>query len=264
MSKVHKGQTLVIVFFLMLLALSIGIVISQRFVNNFRMDVRIDDYSKATGVTDALVEKLLGVPYTQLIDYVNNNNCGSDCSLTITYPEGNATATGLLSRASSITGSYTLSAEVDDTVEIDLATYAGSNLTICWNNQASVYAALVYTSSGVVNIQPYAYNATGNLLDNGFSTALAQSGYGSCFTINMTGTVNLLRLKPYYQNTSFIIIPQAGVSLPSQGVTINVTGRFNEAVKNTIVVKTTPSAPTIFDNIITQTSPDHPLSNKIN
>jgi hypothetical protein len=264
MLRVRKGQTLIIVFFLMLLALTIGITISQRFINNFRMDIRIDDYGKATTATDALLERMLSVSYTDLLDYVNNNSCGANCTLSIAYPTGSATATAVLSRASAIAGPYTLSAEVDDTVEIDLNTYAGSNINVCWNNQASVYASLVYTLSGVIKVQPYAYNATGNLVDNSFTSASAQGSYPSCFTIVMIGTPNLLRLKPYYENTSLIIIPQTGVSLPSQGVTINVTGKFNDAVKNSIVLKTSPSTPTIFDNVLTQTSEDAPLSNKIN
>jgi len=263
--KMQKGQTLVIVFFLMILALSIGVIISQRFISNFRMDIRTDDYGKATSVADALLERLLSAPYTQLADYIQNSNCGTNCTLQIPYTGGlAANASAVLSYSSASSGVYSMNLGVDDTSEINLTSYAGGNLDICWNGAASLYAAYVYTQSSVVKILPYAYNATGSLRDNFFSTATALNGYNSCFTVTTANTPNALRLKAYYEDTTVSVSPQSGVTLPSQGITINVTGTYMEAVKNSIVVKTSPSVPTIFDNAITQTSDDEPLSNKLN
>src|SRR3989338_410727 len=84
----QKGQTFVIVLMIMILALSIGLTVSSRFIKNLRNVVGSDNSSKATGVAEAAIERILLIPTDTLTSYINNNTCGSDCALQIVDSTG--------------------------------------------------------------------------------------------------------------------------------------------------------------------------------
>jgi type II secretory pathway component PulK len=67
----QKGQTLVIVLFIMVVALTIGVIISNRFIKTLRDISQSDSSSRALAVAEAAIENILLVPQETLEDYVN-------------------------------------------------------------------------------------------------------------------------------------------------------------------------------------------------
>ena len=75
----QKGQTLVIVLLVMILALATGLIVSNRVIQGFKRSVKIDSSVRALGVAEALVERILTLNSGTLDDYIANNSCGSAC-----------------------------------------------------------------------------------------------------------------------------------------------------------------------------------------
>jgi hypothetical protein len=255
----------VVILFLVLLALSVGIVISSRYVRSLRSTIRMDSASRALASAEALAERILGVSYATLSGYIDNSNCTDDCTLTITYPDGqDATALATLSYMTSMSGPYLASVSEGEAYEVSLNGYAGGSLDICWDDGASIYAAYVYEDSGSYDMSVSSYNPTGSIEPNGFDVASGSGDYTSCFSISMDNTPELLRLRPYYDDLIVSIIPESGYDLPGQGIEITVMGTSGETSREVSLLKTRPMTPAIFDMVLFQRSLTDPLSNSGN
>ena len=73
----------------MIVATTIGITMSSRFISTLKGFVRTDDSSKALKAAEGIVERLLVVPFDTLEGYINFGSCGNDCVYTINEPNGN-------------------------------------------------------------------------------------------------------------------------------------------------------------------------------
>ncbi len=261
----EKGQVIIIATFIMVLALAIGISVSNRFISGIRNISEADNSSKALSMAEAAVEKILLLPGTTLESYITNNNCGSDCQLEIVDTTGQRLrATVTLSYTGQSTDqAYPLDLLEGQTVEVFLQGYtSGQNVYVCWNTDASVEAQYVYTQSGATLVTPYAVNAASSThSENYFSTATSLFGYNSCVTIPATNTPQALRIKPYYRETEVFVLPAAGYGLPIQGIQIEAIGSAGNARRKVTVVKTNSYVPTQFDYVLYQKSDSQALSN---
>jgi hypothetical protein len=262
-AKNQKGQVLVAVFFLMILALGIGITISSRYIKNVKSFVQADDTSKALSVAEAAVENILLIPDFTLEEYVDLGTCGDDCYLEFTDNTGRTlSATVTLSYLGSGSESYFLPVTITESSQVLLNGYGeDAELYVCWDDPASIHALYIY-EDGDIESDAYAYNAVGSSYsDNNFDEAAAAHGHANCFTINTWDTPLLLRLKAYYEDSDVYIISSGGNSLPIQGILIDSVGTAGDAVKRVQVVKSKPAPPTIFDYALYQSSEVDPLSN---
>ncbi|MBU0534760.1 hypothetical protein KKC62_01095 [Patescibacteria group bacterium] len=263
----EKGQTLLIIVLLSFLALSVGIVVSNRFIKTLRDVSESDNSSRARAVAEALVERLLIVSNATLGDYINFGSCGTACSLEINGFLGQVVrADATLSFAGASADPFEIAGKNGEVSQITLVSYAtNSSLDVCWSGGASVYASYIYDQSGVIAADIYAYNPVGYTgYINNFSDAISSHGYPNCFTVSTPYTPKVLRIRPINADATIIIVPSGGHSLPSQGVLITSIGRAGDAVKTVKVLKSSASAPEYMDFVIYQKSTTDPLSNRPN
>lgn len=265
--KDQKGQTLLAVVFLMLMALGVVVSVSERFFKNIRMFATGDSNVKATAVAEALAERLLAQENSVLETYITN--CGSNCSLSVTDPRGIvASATATISYLGNL-ATYSLPVTTDAVAEVNLINYPNNrNLWVCWNYSGSgslapsLYGIFVNGNSGSYGTDTYAYNSVGSTNTfNGFSSAAALYGYNSCFRVDGRTAPKLLRLKSYYSNVTVTIVPDTGLTIPQQGIQIDVTGSSGGTVKTLTVTKSPVAMPLDFDYTLFQKSTSEPLSN---
>ncbi|HLD51189.1 hypothetical protein A2450_00945 [candidate division WWE3 bacterium RIFOXYC2_FULL_40_11] len=262
MNSAKKGQTLIIIFFLVLLALSIGITISTRYIRSTRSIIRTDNSVRALAGAESLAERLLANSYAVLQDFISNNSCGSSCILDITYPEGQIMhAVATLSETSTAEAVLSFNVNQSDVYEISLSGYTGNAVRLCWDTNASIYASYIYSSGSTTSMNTYAYNPTSSILGNGFSTAAASEGYNSCFDVPITNTPRLLRVRPYYEDSLVHALSSIGSTFPIQGILIEVSGTSGDSTRHVKVEKTSPMLPSIFDMVVLQKSLTDPLSN---
>ncbi len=267
MPNSQRGQTVVAITFLMLIALGIGVTISTSFFKNLRMVANIDSAGRALGVAEAAAERLLLESQQTLQDYITYGNCGANCTLQITGDDGvDATATVVLSYVGNSTENYQIALKKTETTEVNLTGYPnGQNVSVCWNSLTgdlpAVTVLFFYGTSGSYSTDNYAYNSIGSTYSNGFSTASSNYGYTNCFTV--TGKTNpvALRIKPLYADVTAFVVPTAGATIPMQGILITSTGVFGDALKTIKVTKSFSHSPTLFDYVLYQKTPDYPLSN---
>lgn len=267
--KDQRGQTIVSVIMIMIIALSVGISVSTRFIKSLRNTSRTDESSRAYAISEALVERILTIDYETLVDYVQFNNCGSSCTLQIIGADGvvsNATAT--LSFAGGSNSAFPINLKTDEVFEISLLGYPnGTNLNICWNQPISgdlpsITATLIHGLDGNYQADAFSYNSIGSIYSaNNFSVATAGYGYDNCAQI--TGTTNMvaLRVRSIYNNIDAYVLPASGVNLPSQGISISSIGTVNETERQVNVILSGPYLPIQFDYVLYSKSFDLPLSN---
>lgn len=263
----EKGQTLVAIVILMVLALTVGVSISNRFIKSLRDMSQSDNSSKALAVAEAAVERMLLLPNEILEGYINFGNCGTDCVLEITGAFGQKVRADVaLSFIGSSNEPFQIKGKEGAVSQVALDGYTSESIiTVCWDDSSSIYASYIYDQSGVIKSNIYAYNAVGYTgFDNGFTEAASSQGHQSCFNVTASYTPKLLRIKPFSSDPFIYVIPSGGQNLPSQGVLITSTGRAGNAIRVVKVLKATSSAPEYFDFVIYQKSETDPLSNRTN
>lgn len=263
--KDQKGQTLIIIFILMVLALSIGIAISSRYIKTLNILTTGDNASRAHAVAEAAIEHILLLPISTLEDYAQNGTCGTDCTLEITADDGQLiTATVELSRLGSSEDPFLVELEQTSTSQVVLAGYPdNTDLNVCWNeSDMSVHAIFIQGTRGDYTSDSMSYNpTTTSHPENNFDMASPSMGYNHCFTFNSQTDPSMLRLKSYYQDSSVMVIPSVGANLPTQGILIESIGTAGNSIKKVSVIITDPILPAVFDYALYQKSDTEPLSN---
>lgn len=260
-----KGQTLVAIVVLSVLALTIGILVSNRFIKGLRGITESNNSSKALAIAEAAVERLLLIPNETLEDYINFGSCGETCVLELVGGLGQRIRADVnLSFAGNSNDTFDLQAKDGEVSQVNLSGYtSGRSIDLCWDDGASIYASYIYEDGSKVKADNYAYNPVGySGFDNGFSNASSNYGYLSCFSIIARDMPKLLRIKAYYTDSFIHVVPEASQIVPKQGVLITATGQAGNAIKIVSVLKSTATAPEFFDYSLYQKSPDDALSNR--
>ncbi len=265
----EEGQILVIIVILMVVSVAIGVSVSTSYLKRINRFSSVDTATRATGVAEAAIEKLLLRDITTLSNYIQNNTCGSDCSLQITGIDGlTGSAVVQLSYLGNSSANLEVSLKQSEVYEVSLSGYPSSkNVSVCWNTPASgdypsVFANYIYGTSGNYNVVSYAHNTSGSLNSaNGFSAATANNGYSNCFSIIGQLNPQLLRLKTEYADIDAVVIPAQGTVFPKQGILIESIGTVSGVSKKITVKKMYESVPYEFDYTIYQKSLSEPLSN---
>ncbi len=264
----ESGQVFVGIVIVMLIALTLGVTVSTRFMSTLRMNTQADELTRALGVAEAGIERILLQPNDVLDGFIQFNNCGSACVVEITDPNGKVLRADIsLSYAGNSSEPYVIQLNPGDVAQVSLAGYP-SNMTVsvCWDTGASIYASYIHRDgSNVPRADAYAYNsASSAYYDNNFSTATGNYGHSSCFSVNTVNSPYMLRLKGMYTQNVVYVIPSAGQVLPKQGILIQSTGVAGDARKTVRVVKTDAVMPEAFDYLLFQKAVDYPLSNATN
>lgn len=267
--KNQKGQSLTVVMLIMFVALGIGITLSVRNVSSLRQRTAQSNADRALGVAEAAVERMLKKDYDTLIDYINFNSCGTDCTLDIIGDDGiDAHADVTLSVAGSSSDPFEVKLSTDSVVEVSLQNYpSNTDLFVCWNDpgateKPSVVTHLLKGSLGNYTADSFAYNSVGSLnISNNFDDAASAFGYDNCFTVNSGTSPVSLRLKSVYTDVVGYVIPSGSTTLPAQGVLIESVGTVMDSQRKVEVLVSKPFLPVVFDYVLYQKSSDTPLSN---
>jgi hypothetical protein len=265
----QRGQTLLIIIFMMLISLSIGLGVSSTFFKTVRHLADTNSSTRALAIAEAAVERLLLFPVATLESFIDMGNCGGNCQLSITGEDGIvASASVQLEYIGKSTEPLPLNLSVSEISEVNLQNYPNNTtLRVCWDDQISgenpsVVALMYYGTSGSYLVDNYAVNSGSSLRDeNGFAMALSHGAYSNCFTVEGRNSPQFLRLKSVYNSADVYIVPSNGSVLPSQGVVMTSTGSVNEISRKVVVKKTLPVLPEEFDYAIFQKSLTDTLSN---
>lgn len=260
----HKGQIFVVTIFLMILALSIGVVVSRRYIFNIRNITFTDSGSRAQLVAESGIEKFLAIPNETLESYINLNSCGTECSWSYTDQNGITSSVNVeLSFSGNTSSVYTTNVKQSNAGEVSLEGMdANSAVNVCWDTPASVYASYIHRQGNTISSDIFGYNPSNYTGEpNGFTLAATAFSHSNCFSFNTEGTSLVLRLKPFYYDTDFYIIPDGGITIPVQGIQIKAVGTSSDATRVIIVVKKAPVMSGVFDYVLYQKSPTDALSN---
>lgn len=260
-----KGQVLVSVVMLMIIAAAASIAISTRFMKNLRSGITTDFSARSLAAAESGIERMLLLPNTTLEEYINNNSCGSACNYTLNGDDNIVSNVAVtLEFDGNTNNAYTVELSEDSIKEINLIGYAGSNLNICWNsNDASIYASYVYQSGTDYSASTYAINSVDPADPfNGFELATSGNGYTNCYSLAFSGTSpQLLRLKSVYDTTSVYLLPSSSAVIPSQGILITSKATTQDITRSVTVLKSTTSLPELFDYALYQVSETDTLTN---
>ncbi len=265
----QEGQTLVLIFFVMLLAMAIGLGASETLVTTLQSFTQTHTQYRAQAVTEAALERLLLKPTSELAEYINFNSCGSECVLTIVNDDGTTdTATITLSFIGNSAEPFLAKLTQNTVAEVNLTGYPNNGtLDVCWQSPTagdlpSVAGMIVSGSVGNYQVSDFAYNSAGTSYGaNGFDTATGGGGYDHCFTLNVGSDPVLLRLHSIYNSVDAYVIPAASTTLPTQGILLSALGTSVDSTYQVAVLKTESFLPLVFDYALWSKSTTQPLSN---
>lgn len=261
----EKGQTLVIIIILMIIALSIGIAISSKYIRGLKNISQTDQSTKAIGIAEGAIENILIMPISTIEDYAANGTCGANCHMEITDANGQVlTADVNLSILGNTSEPFLVTLKKDQSAQINLTGYpSGQDITVCWNQaDMSVSGLYLHGTVGDYQATAFAYNPTTTTHgDNNFDLAIPLFGYNNCFIVTAVDDSVMLRMKAYYQEGVALVIPASGATLPTQGILIESKGSAGTTEKTVSVIITDPVLPSQFDYTLIQKDPAEPLSN---
>lgn len=278
MSNSQSGQTLLAIVFVMVIALSVGVSMSNRFISTLKITSRSYTAYRAKAVAESAIERVLLLDVNTLTDDINNNlctetctnlaTCGSDCYLEQTNDDGVLEyATVNLTLLGDSSDTFYTKLTTDDATEINIDGYpATTALNICWNapisgTLPSIIGYQIYGILGNYTSDNFAYNSIGSTENNGFSTAVASYGYDNCIPLISKQYPRALRLRSLNQNIDIAVIPNETATLPSQGILIKSVGHVLDTTSRISAIKSSPIAPVVFDFVLYQKSDTAAFSN---
>lgn len=266
--KNESGQTLVLIVFVMIMALTLGISTSSRFITNLRSTTDTQIAYRSTAVAEAAMDRILLKTYQELLDHVNNGDCGADCVLSITNDDGVVeTANVTLTQLGGSSDPYLMSLKQSTPREINVTGYPNStDVSICWDDPSvgdppSIVGFLVSGSVGSYSAEAFAYNSASSVESNGFDVAVASGGFSNCFNVDSSTSPQLIRVRALYNDVDIVIAPTGGNNLPSQGILIESTGTSLDSTNVVTAIKGVNTVPAPFDFALYSQSEVSPLSN---
>lgn len=267
-SSNQKGQTLVIILFVMIVALTTGLALSSRFITTLSSHTETNLSYRAEAVALAGMERILLKSRQELEDHITFGDCGTDCILQITNDDGILeTATITLSLLGNSSEPFLTSVSQDTSIEVNLNGYADNTpVTICWNDlgsgsPASLTGMVISGDSGNISGVAFAFNAVLSTESNGFDTTAASLGYDNCFSQDSGTVPQLLRVMALYNDVDIAIIPDASTQLPGQGILIESTGTVLDATHKVSAIKSENYLPPVFDYAVYNRSEVNDFSN---
>ena len=248
--QTESGQTLAAIFVFMVLALSIGVGITSRFIKTMRSSTETDFSSRAVGVAEAGAERILLESYETLSDYIDEGTCGDDCYLEFTGTQGLvSTATISLSYLGGLEGPSLVSLPENEVREVYLLGYADNQpIWFCWGDASdtSIVGMQFHGNTGSYGVDNFACNSIGgDHSENGFDIASSLFGYQNCCEVPGASDPQFVRVRSVYGEVNVSVVPQIGFSLPSQGILIESRGTVGGVTKIARILKTRSYLPII-------------------
>ena len=262
--KQKRGQTVIILLLIMVVALTIGLTLASRAILEKKTSTSVEQSERAYAAAEAGVEEALSRDLPSLLGGGSTGQFG-------TGGEYSYTVTG----ADSPVYEPNKRVAQDDVIQLDLASYTGDGITICWVSNdaadqadpASLEITIIYGNAPGYGIEKWAYNATART--NGFTdaslSACSLSGvltpqehtFSHGITINPSSSPafpaspKLVRIKPLYNGTYIVVASQpGGPALPAQVFTIRSEGTAGDVTRTVEVERSFATLPAIFDHVL--------------
>jgi hypothetical protein len=265
--KSQSGQILLMIILLVSLAISISAASLSRSTVDIHMTKQIEESEQALKAAEAGVEQAL-LTGTASENFVMDQNSSVTFTTTINTTGNSGQYEMPAYYNPGEVANVWLSKHVGSSISTNKTdSYTGNSLIVCWKDSADVPAAAVsvyYFDRSINDYKTYstAYDTNAVSRQNNFSiptTCSQNSNYNKSFTLNLTSlgldstnaniTLLLMRLRPIYGGTQFVVIPET--NLPEQGKVIESTGLTSSGLTRKILVQQEYAAPPlIFDSVL--------------
>ncbi len=252
--KSQKGQSLLIVVLVMVIALTVGLSIASRSITSFKNSTDQVNSQKALSAAEAGVEQAIKSNAS-----IANSNFSQDSGFTTTLTQISGT-TFILNGGNPISQ--------DDGIDLWLTPYSSDSaslyqnpwngtFTVYWGdasgacNNAALEVVLISGTRTAPSIQRYAFDpcqtrSTGNhftYISPGQSTVAGKTFYYQSQTIPVTNGL-IARIIPVYANTPAALIGTA--AFPSQGSVITSVGTAGSTARKVNVFQGYPEVPSEY------------------
>lgn len=279
--KKRSGQILVLVLLVVVVVLAVGLSVASRNLTNLKTSTQAEQSQRAFTAAEGGVENVLA-KLNSVANVISGGPNANGCTSAGDGITANCTLPGKATD-STIDGSVTVKAtkgyekvvEPGEVAQVNLDTYAGSNINIQWDK---VGDPGVSTLEFIFVCQGSSGDCMGDTMSNGYGQhrvisthnppASQQLGVGTflacsdpggdfdCsvspdFTIPASGNVKILRIKPYWNRTTIKVTPTGALasSFPVQTYEITSTATTDTGVSRKVEVRreALPQLPAIFD-----------------
>jgi Tfp pilus assembly protein PilX len=264
-----KGQTLLIVVLVLTIAITVALSLIGRTTTDVKMTQQLEESARAFNAAEAGIEDALtrasGITATiqsgtgEAFFTTTIQTIGGSFSV-YTYPS--------LTKKGDVATIWLVAHNEDGTLDQTnhyCQTGGACLIDICWETtspQTAAEIAILYKNTGtnLYNMERFAYDPDSTRTGNKFTTTdIATSGCGKAsgvakvrITLPTTNALPImLRLRPYYSDTTFSVEGVDSRAIPSQGFEISSVGQTGSGISRKIVVKRQFDAPpSIFDYVV--------------
>jgi Tfp pilus assembly protein PilX len=265
--EMKSGQILILVLLIVVVALAVGLSVASRNITNLRTSTQTKESQRAFGAAEGGVEDVLS-RLTQISSDIKLGTNASGCAVagdtaTCSVPVGDINA-DVKVKSSSV---YESKVELGDVAQIGLTGPTGSftgNVQVDWakgnvensnEGPASIEIAQINGPAPYTQTRWYfqgkaRVDETLGPIPAGASTSCTPSaGYQKCIVISIGANAILLRIKPFWANTTVRVGAQGATSLPIQTYDISSSSSANAGVTRKVQVSRTafPMMPAVFD-----------------
>lgn len=253
----QSGQIGIIVVLIMVVLLTIGLSLASRTTKEVALSTQEEESTRVFNAAEVGVEQALSTNLAFAGDvYTSNPISPTGSNATVTYTINKQYQLEMqIFQGVSATIQLTdtthpappASLLIDWSKEVDCATQAPAALLV------SIYSVDKTVTPADVKVRYETYEPCGR--GNGFGTALTvgvdANGYRNHATIPLAANDTFMRIKPVYNDTKMLVHPSSG-QMPVQSYAIRSSGNNNNGTenRNVQVVRSLPTAPSIFDYVL--------------
>jgi len=256
----HRGQVLLITVLVLSIAITIALSLIGRGITDVSMSRNIEESARAFSAAEAGIEEALkGNFITEAREYISGVKYQSSSTI-IGGTTGEYTLP--VTNIGEVASIWLVDHKEDNTID-ETSYYQGTSINVCWTppatgtSIAAVGIDLYYRFGGVYMVKHGAYDP--DIVSRPSTSFLGVDEInGSCGSVTgvyrksillPVGTPLLIRVRPYYNQTTITVSPVGSdITLPKQGVEIVSTGTTDGGVTRKIVVKRQyPWPASIFD-----------------
>lgn len=264
MFKNQRGQALLIVVLVLVVALTVGLSVASRSITNLRTSQDQASSQKALAAAESGVEQAIKNQNQPLLEGSFNGE-NTNYKTTVTQISG---ATKFLihgnnDQINEITKGTSAYIWTTDYTVANPVGWTGT-LTISWGdssgpacpNAAALEVSVISGTKASPTSQKYVYDpCTGR--NNGFDTADVHAGgtinfpnlsYHVILTPTLINSALLISVNPHYADTRIGVLGSGAKPLPAQGANIDSTGTDNQVQRRAFVFQGLPQIPAEFSS----------------
>lgn len=258
LSKVMKsGQILVLVLLVVVVALAVGLSVASRNLTNLRTSTQSEQSQRAFSAAEGGIEDILSkITSPAIADDPNLATTGHTEQVTVGALTANITV-------KSPSNEYSDSVVLGNVAQVDVSPGAASSaINVEWAkkggseeaNPASIEITVV-NSSFIQRRTFWTGGATGESYTDGIShnpSGCSSLDYAKCVQIGIQAGDQLVRIKPFWYDTSVRVKGVGAYSIPQQTYTIESVAKTDTGVTRRVQVNRTkkPQVPAAFDYVL--------------